>query len=563
MRRRTFLLGGLGSAGLLTLGACSGGDDEATTPSHDAESGNAAPLPRPTLRLAGGDVGFPSPFAYRRGGGYVMATMIYDTLVWKDASGELLPWLAERFETSDDARIHTFTLRPDLRWHDGEALTARDVAFTFDYFRSQTISPQVIIQPLPEIEEVVALDERTVEFRLATTLAPFFEFGGVGSVLIVPEHVWSSVPNAGAATDPAVLVGSGPYRLESYSPGEGSYLYTAHDDYFLGTPFVRRLEYRPVGDALTGLQAGELDAATASGVVPAVLEPFRANPELEVIEAPPGNSGSGLFWNLARGGALADVAFRRACALAIDRQDLVERLHGGNAEPGNPGWIPRANPFHVDVEQYDFDPAAAEAMLDGAGYLRTEGDGVRQGPDGQPLRFTLLATSPVSPVTELVVSALGAIGVELTTQALDTPTFNQRVIARDSEMSIIGFGGMNTDHGPDYLLQVYSSKTETTQHAQGYVNPEVDRLCDLQNTQVDRAERMETTAEIQRLIADDLPLLPLVYPASFAIVDPRTFDAWYYTEGGVGSTVPAIDNKHSFVTGRRTGLDIRPMAEGS
>ncbi len=557
MERRSFLIGSVGMAGALALGACTAQEDE--QPAGPAEGQGEGPARRiQVLRIAGDDVGFPSPFAYRRGPGYIQATMIYDTLVWKDSTGEFLPWLAERWERSPDAKTYTFTLRPDIRWHDGRPLTARDVAFTFNYFRNQTISPQVIIQPLPEISEVVAVDDRTVEFRLATTLAPFFEFGGVGSVLIVPEHVWSAIPNAGRATDPAVLIGSGPYRLESYSQGEGSYVYTANDGYFLGRPFVQRLEYRPVSDELAGLSAGEIDVGSARGVRPAVLEPFRGNPDLTVLQAPPGNSGSGLFWNLARGGALADVVFRRACARAIDRNDLVQRLHGGNADPGNPGWIPRANPFHVPVEQYPFDRGAANRMLDQAGYRRGP-DGIRQAPDGAPLRYTLLVTSPVSPVVDVVVGALRTIGVELTPQALDTPTFNQRVINGETEMSIISFGGMNTDHGPDYLLQVYSSKTRTTQHAQGYVNPEVDRLTALQNTQINREQRMRTVAEIQRLIAADLPLLPLVYPRSFGIYRTAAFNRWYYTQGGVGSTVPAIDNKHVFITGRQTGLEIRPF----
>lgn len=560
MRRRTFLLGTVGGTGLIVLGGCNGGDDDGATPTTGRQGSNT-PARRPTLRFAGEDAGFPSPFAYMRGPGYVKASLIYDTLVWKDSTGEFLPWLAESFESSDDGLLHTFQLRPDATWHDGQPVTAEDVAFTFEYFRSQTISPQVIVQPLPEFDEVVATGEHTVEFRLNAPLAPFFGFGGVGSVPIVPRHIWSSIQNAAMESDPAVLVGSGPYRLESYSQGEGAYLYEAYDEHYLGTPFVRRLEYRPVGDALAGVQAGQLDVATASGVIPAVLEPFRANPDLVVLDAPPGNSGSGLFWNLAQGGALADVRFRHACAMAIDRDDMVQRLHGGNAEPGNPGWIPRANRFHADVEQYPFDPAAAEALLDSAGYARAGDGGVRQGPDGQPLRFTLLVTGR-SPVVDLVVGALGTIGVELTPQALDTPSFNQRVIAGESQMSIIGFGGMNTDHAPGYLRQVYSSNTRTTQHAQGYVNPEVDRLCEQQQREIDESQQMETVAEIQRLIAEDLPILPLVYPDSFAIYDKAAFDAWYYTEGGLGSTVPAIDNKHVFLTGRQTGLDIRPIIEG-
>lgn len=568
MHRRHFIVSGASLAGAVALGACGSDDEEVpgagpprTDPGGGAGGGgeDEEAVPRvEVLRLSGGDSGFPSPFAYMRGPGYIKATMIYDTLVWKDSTGEILPWLAESFESSADGLTQTFSLRPDVLWHDGEPLTAEDVAFTFQYFRDQTVSPQVIIQPLPGIEEVVAVDDLTVEFRLATPLAAFNGLGGAGSVLIVPQHIWSTIPEAATATDPAVLVGSGPYRLESYSQGEGAYVYTANDDYFLGAPFVSRLEFSDVDDALAGVSAGQLDLASASGVVPAVLESFEANPELAVLEAPPGNFGSGLFWNMAQGGALADVAFRHACALAIDREDLVERLHGGNAEPGNPGWIPPGNPFHVDVEQYAFDLEAAEAMLDDAGYIR-EGDGVRQGPDGQPLAFTLSVTNPVTPLVELVVGALGAIGVELTPEAVDPPTFNQRVIAGETEMSIIGFGGMNTDHAASYLLQVYSSATRSTQHAQGYVNPEVDELTALQETQIDEEERMETVAQIQELVAADLPLLPLVYPDGFAVFNPSVFDQWYFTEGGVGSTVPTVENKQVFVTGRQTGVEIRPF----
>lgn len=555
MHRRTFLKGSAGLAGALLLGACGSDDDDGAPDAASPE----APVPRPTLRLQGGDQGFPSPFAYMRGGGYIQATFLYDTLMWKDGSGKVMPWLATSYRQSPNNLVYTFELRDGLKWHDGRPLTAEDVAFTFEYMKSQTISPQVIVQPLPTIAEVKATGPRTVEFRLSRPDYEFLGYSGVGSVLIVPKHIWSGIPNAAQQSDPAVLVGSGPYRLESYSRGEGSYLYRANDEYFLGRPFVQRLEYRPAANALNAMAGGELDAASASGVVPGVLAPFRANPELAVLEAPPGNSGSALFWNLGRGGALADGQFRRACARAIDRDDIVRRLFGGNGTPGNPGWIPPANPFHAPVEQYPFDRNAAESMLDAAGYRRPPGQDVRQGPDGQPLRYSLLVTNPVPPVTEVVVGALKAIGVELTPQGLDTPTFNQRVIAGNTEMSIIGSGGMNTDHGEGgYLQQVYSSKTRTTQHAQGYVNPRVDELVEQQQAILDPEERKRVVAEIQRLVATDLPVLPLFYANSYGISRKASFDQWYYTPGGVGGTVPTTDNKHAFITGRKTGLEIRP-----
>lgn len=558
--RRQFLMGAVGTAGAIVLTGC-GGRRQAKRPGGDGGGGaDERPVPRPTLRLPGGDQGFPSPFAYQRGPGFIKASLVYDTLVWKDTTGEILPWLALRWDRSGDGRTYTFQLRDNVRWHDGRPLTAGDVAFTFRYFREQTLPPQVIVQPLPEIEEVRATADHTVEFRLARPLATFFGFSGVGSVLIVPEHKWSGIPKAAEASDLDLLVGSGPFRVESYNRGDGSYLYTANDDYFLGRPFVSRLEYRPVGDQLAGVASGELSLASASGVRPDVLAPFRSNPDLAVLAGPPGNSGSGLWWNLARGGALADARFRRACAFAIDRRDLVQRLHGGNAEPGNPGWVPAPNPFHVDVEQYAFDPSRANRLLDEAGYPRPAADAVRQGPDGQPLRFSLLVTSPPPPLADLVVNALRAVGVEVAPEPADTPAFNRRVTSGGSEMSIISFGGMNTDHAADYLRQIYSSKTQSVQHAQGYANPEVDRLCDEQLAATDESRRKEIVGRIQRIVADDLPLLPLVYPNLYAIYDKRPFDRWAYTEGGVGSTVPTVENKQLFVTGRTAGLAIRPTS---
>lgn len=541
INRRAFLRRSAGVAGALAVGglaAC--GDDQAQEQGQDQGQRE-----RVTLRLAGGDSGFPSPFGYMRGGGYVQMSFIYDTLLWKDASGELLPWMAARYERSQDGRTYTFELRDGLTFHDGRPVTAEDVAFSFRYFaeKEDQLSPQVIVQPVPQIAEVRARDRLTVEFQLDSPVATFLQFGGAGAVPIVPRHIWSQIDDPGRESDPAVLIGSGPYRLESYSAGEGSYLYTAVDDYFLGRPVVRRIENLPVGDELQALQAGTIDEASDSGLRPAVLEPFRNNPAFEVLKAPPGVSGLGLYWNLDQGGPLADVRFRRACARAINREGIVQRAFGGNGTVGNPGWIPPEHPFHVDVEQYPFDVQAAKGLMEEGGFET-------------PVRYSLLVTNdPVPPVAEVITRQLKEIGVELEIEPVDTPTFNQRVIEGDVEMSIIGSGGMNSDLAPDYLRLIYNSETELTQHAQGYRNPEVDRLTEEQLRTLDRDERMRICARIQQLVAQDLPLLPLFYPASFNLVRKEAFGAWYYTPGGVAGVIPTLQNKHSFITGRKTGIE--------
>lgn len=538
--RRTFLRGGAATVGAIYLASCGGGE---TKPGATS------------LTLPGDDAGFPSPFAYMRGPGYIQMAYIYDSLLWKDESGKLLPWLASGYKASADGTMYMFTLREGIKWHDGRPLTAADVAFSYEYFakHKDQISPQVIVQPVPDIQEVRATGARTVEFRLRNPVATFLGYGGAGAVPIVPKHIWSSIDDPVKETDPKVLVGSGPYRLKSYKPGEGAYLYTANDKYFLGRPVVRRIENRPASDELSALMAGQLDEAGGAGLRPAALEQFRRSSGLEVIQEPVGVSGTGLYWNLAQGGALADRRFRRACALAIDRKDMVQRLLGGNGVPGNPGWIPPTNPFHVDVEQYSFDPGAANRMLDAAGYKRS--GSVRKDPRGRPLSFTLaVPNEPPSPIPQLLVAALGKIGVELKPQPLDTPTLAERLIKGATEMSLIGFGGMNSDLAADYLRLIYSSKTKITQHAQGYENPAVDRLCQEQLTTLDTGRRKQIVGRIQQLVAGDLPLLPLIYPTSFAIVSKKAFGSWYYTPGGVAGVVPTVENKHAFIFGRKNGL---------
>ncbi|MDP8927619.1 MAG: ABC transporter substrate-binding protein [Actinomycetota bacterium] len=550
MDRRTFLRATMGTFGFgaLAMAACATGEDE-------PGAAPAAPTGRPTLRLPGGLWGFPSPFAYLAGPGYTRMTFIYDTLVWKDASGQLLPWLAASHQRSEDGLVYTFHLRDGVRWHDGKPLTAEDVAFTYDYFGAQTLSFAVIAGRPEGIVAVRALDPRTVEFRLDQPRVTFLE--SAGSLPIVPRHIWSSIPDAARVRDLGVLVGSGPYRLEAFSQGEGSYLYTANDDYFLGRPFVERIEMRLVDDQTTAVLGGLLDAGETRevGVAPDAVAPFRSDPSFGVMSET-GPLTIALYWNLARGGALADIRFRHGCARAIDRVGIVDRLLGGNGQPGNPGFLPPGHPFHVPVEQYPLDTAAAERLLDEAGFPRSGTAGIRQGPDGAPLRFELLAPGGLPPVVELVVGMLRDVGVELTVRALDQPSLLSRMTGGNYDMAMVSYGGLNAD--PDYLRRLYSSRAERRffHSAQGYVNPEFDELAARQLRTFDLARRKELVARMQQIVARDLPFLHLYYPTQFHVYSATVFDQWYYTPGGIGPGVPSVYNKHAFVTGRKTGLEV-------
>lgn len=567
MDRRAFLLSALGAAGAVALGSCVDDDDDpssgtTTLLGPDDDPSSLEPVSRPTLRLPGGDFGFPSPFVYFVGPGYFRMSYIYDTLLLVDATGELVPWLSSRYERSSDGLTYTFELRDDVRWHDGRPLTADDVVFTFDYFAAQTLPPFVIARP-QDIASVKKTDERAVAFTLDKPAVTFAEVVG-SRVPIVPQHIWSSIDAAASAQDPEVLVGTGPYRLESYSSGDGAYLYGANNRFFLGRPFVKRLELRPVGDELNALLAGELDAGgpDVTGAAPAALAPFRDDPTFGVLEGPL-DFAVALYWNQEKGGALADRRFRRACALAINRADIVDRLLGGQGEPGNPGFLPPDHPFHVDVEQYPFDRDAANRLLEDAGYVRSGGDGPRRDRAGRALRFPLLVNADASAVVDLVVADLEAVGVELEVESADFGAATGTMTGGGYEMAITLYGNVSGD--PNYMRTLYSSTTgqKFFHSARGYADPELDRLADEQLVAFDddddddgKAKRRRLLARMQEIVARDVPFLHLYYPRPFLVFRKAAFDQWSYTPnaGFYGSPM----NKRVLVTGLDEGVEIRP-----
>lgn len=535
----------LGFGLALLLSACA---PAATAPG--APAATAARRQVDVLRIAGGDWGYPSPFTFVRGPGWVNMSLSFDTLVWKDAE-KVIPWLATEWSATPDGTRWSFTLRDGVKWQDGKPFTADDVAFTVEYFRKNVNSWYA--GQIDLIKEVKVVDPRHVEISLTTPYAPFLE-SIAGALVIIPKHVWETVADPKRLTGPEAAIGTGPYKLASYDKTTGAYLYEANPDFFLGPPYVRRIEMVPSANDLVSLAKGEIDAGGTSvqdAGTDEVLAPFRDATKYGMLTAP-GEWTMGLYFNLAKGGALADPAFRRAAVTAIDRGALLERIAQGRGRIGNPGYLPVSNPSHnPKVEQYPFDVAKAKAALDAAGY--PDVGGTRVGKDGKPLQLELLYANSDSPRNaELVRDFLKAVGITVAPKAVDRPTRDAAATEGRYELILTGFGGLGAD--PDNLRGAFSSRSKVRSftRVQGYVNPRFDALADEQLRTVDPAARRKLTDEMQAIIAADLPMIGLYYPDRYFIYKKGGVEDWYFTLGGMGGGVPTALNKALLATGKKT-----------
>lgn len=540
------------AACVLLAAGCASGDDGDKTQSA-AQTTHPASIAR--LRLSGGDNGYPSPFGYVRGTGLILTSFVFDTLLWEDSTGDPIPWLARQWSHSPDGREWRFTLRDGLRWQDGQPLTADDVKFSFDYL---TTGPGASVSRLLgglDLKEVVVEPPNVVVIRLNTPSAVFEEDVAM-RLLVIPRHIWSSVTDPARFRGPGAVMGSGPYKLESVDEAAGSYLYTANESFFLGAPYVKRLEFVPAPDELLALERGEIDAAELleEPAPEEQLKAFESDPRFTKLE------GSldwllALHMNLSKGFPYARREFRQAIAYAIDRQDMVSRLLQGRGAPGSVGGLTPDHPFLApDLPTYDRDLGEAKSLLDAVGLRDADGDGLRELPDGARFVQELQTNGRFTPKSaELVKEYLREVGIDVRIQVLDKAAADTSAGQGNYTMALVGYGGMSGD--PDQLLRTRfaaSPKSTSFTRAIGYSNPAVTEAAERQLTTLDPGQRKPIVHQIQRIVAEDVPIIPLYLPRRTSFYKAGVFDNWYYTPGC--TPCRGTRNKHMLVTGKRVGF---------
>lgn len=474
------------------------------------------------LRFSGQDYGYPTPFQfYPRGPGYLLMSLVFDTLVWKDHAG-LVGLLAESWTCSEDGTEYRLTLRPGVRWHDGTACTGEDVAFSYRYYLAHPFT----WTDMSAIEEVTAIDAWQVRIRLKRPM-PAFLTDVAGTVPILPAHIWRAIDDPRAFTGERAVIGTGPFRLRHYSKTHGTYTFSANTHYFLGRPRVDELQYIAVADPVLALRQEEIDGLMLQAQSAEAFDVFKDDPRFRVIRGP-GDWVLRLVFN-HKHPLFAQRTVRQAIAQALDLHEIAHRIRHDHVDAGNPGFLPASSPWaHPDLPPYAFNPQAARALLQGIDLPRTP--------------VSLLTVADHIREAEYLRGQLALLGIPVTIKTLPGPTRDALLREGKFDLALDGHGGLGGD--ADLLRRNFCDPARGLPGtAYGYHDEEFARLARQQRHETDPKRRRALVDRLQELIARDVPTIALWYPHLHFVYRPSALDGWYFTPGGIAQGIPLAENK--------------------
>jgi peptide/nickel transport system substrate-binding protein len=420
--------------------------------------------------------------------------LMFDDLLTRDEHFNVQPGLAERWDTPDPL-TYIFHLHPGVRFHDGRPLTSRDVKWTLDtLLQGKVRSTKAAVYKW--VDHIEAPDDATVIFRLKEPFAALLWNLSDGAIGIVPYGSLDEMTRH--------PVGTGPFRFVQ-AEQDKEVIIERNDDYWGRKPNLERIRFAVVPDPTTRaleLRKGSADLE-ANSLAPDMVLTLEREPELEVLRGP-GSRVTYLALNL-RDPILKDVRVRQALAYAIDRRPMLEYLWRGFATPAASVLPKQSWAYNDDVARYDYDPPRARQLLDEAGYPVVNG-----------IRFHLTMKTSTSEETARLVTAvlqqqLREVNIAVDIRTFEFATFFADVTKGAFQMYSLRWIGGNED--PDiFEYAFHSSKFPPNGANRGYYsNPRLDALIDAGRRELDQQARKQTYAEIQALLAQDLPYINLWY----------------------------------------------------
>ncbi|MFD9719428.1 ABC transporter substrate-binding protein [Streptomyces sp. NPDC059076] len=470
-----------------------------------------------------------SPFLAQRMVATTVHRLIYENLTNYDVKdGRAVPGLATSWTASPSKLVWTYAIRRGVRWSDGRPVTAADAAWTFTTMMKDPEAATAHGSYTANFRKVTATDPHTLVIELHKPQATMVAL----DVPIVPRHIWSRVRDFSSFNNDRTypVVGNGPFVLTDFRVDRFIRL-KPNRTFWRGAPHFDELvfTYYKDGDAaVAALRKGEV--SFVHGLTPAQAAALGREPSITVNDAPgrrffalATNPGARSLDGRRFGSghrALLDPAVRKALIHATDRRTIVEKVFRGHAVEGA-GYIPpRFRSYFWEPgagQRMDFDPTAAAALLDRAGYrLKKNGNGKRLGKDGRPLRFRLLCHA-IDPNDKAVGRYLqewwGGLGIDVRLDCRDN--VSDPWLRGDYDLA---FDGWSVSPDPDFVLSIHTcgalpATPSGTGSTDNFIcDRRFDELYRQQSVEYDTARRADLVKRMQSRLYDTGYLHILAYP---------------------------------------------------
>ena len=493
----------LSAALAVALCSCSSGSGDAgsggsaTTPSTGASTETTSAEPQPGGTLTFARTQSPTSLDLHReitANNAFAIDKVFEPLLAFDAEGQIEPWLASEYSSSDDGLVWTFTLRDGVTFSDGTPLSPADVVFSLQ--RHLDIGgPLPLGAPITSIE---AQGENTVVITLSAPYTPFAaELAGFANG-ILPKDL-GGVDEATFFKNP---VGTGPFVVDEWTEG-GDISFTANESYWQdGKPYLDEVVYRLVQDdnqLVAQLQAGQVDVIDS--VSSANVATLQSNTSL-AVSITPGWQVEELFFNTLDE-HFKDRDVRRAVSYALDREGIVQATSFGTAEVAGSVLPPSIPGYDDSITTLDYDVEAAKDAIADSAY-----------PDGFSTSLLIASGNDLrAQEAQIIQAQLAEIGITVQIESIDLAAFRERFRAFDYSFML---NGATSDAADPNGIVTFQADPEggTNGYWTHYSNDEVTQLITEGRTLPDGDERTQVYSQIQQLIADDAPFIPLSYPSN-------------------------------------------------
>lgn len=485
--------------------------------------------------------------------------LIYEPMFRISTEGLAVPNIVEDWSISADGLTWTFQITDNIKWHDGKPLTAEDVKFSLEFIRDNALPYLGTIGEITDTVEITG--EWEVTMTLKSAFAPLAivmgEFG-----FVVPKHIWEPLEDPINFVNEEAI-GCGPYKFIERETGSFVRL-EANENYFRGAPHIDELIIKiiPSLDAQTlAIRAGEIDMmALTPGPQVRVL---MGEENIRVFPAPSTNIQYLSINHRPDRAPLHIAEFRQAMAYAMDRETIVSVLLDGFGTPADSFITPSLSFwYNPDVPKYAFNLTRANALMDSINFIDKNKDGIREQPDGTPLEFELLTLNEgIGPrLAKMIQPMLAEIGVKVTIQLSESGTFwGQLMTQRDFDMSALGWR-LYFDPDP-YIYESFHTSRDVPGGLNwvGYnatyphISDDFDTLSEAQRVAVDLEDRQSLLYQMQDVLLETLPWIPLYYADLLYAIRTDTFEGW------VPMTRYGLMNLWSFIGVKPVGVE--PVVE--